>query len=101
MGTIVMPPAAQRHVCRPPTYRPKDEWDTVAPPLAFMRPEDRPTAKPRAIPTRYPYGTLWTCVCGRAWCASRHDGCAPPTYLWTPVRWWQWRLQRRLREAQS
>lgn len=91
------PPA--HHRCQPPRYRPKAEWDTIGPPLAFMRPEDRARAKPVPVPTPYRPGTLWRCGCGLWWVNDVHDGCAPPTYGWRRVQWWHWRLRRRIRQG--
>lgn len=87
------------HTCRPPENRPRTEWRTVAPPLGFMRPEDRATAKPYPVPTPYPPGTVWRCSCGRAWVRrpGQHYG-RDRTHTgggWAPVRWYQYRLRRR------
>lgn len=100
-----------RHRCNPPRYRPKAEWTKVPPPLGFMRPEDRATAKPVAVPTHYPPGTVWRCACGRLWHATlapphpRGGGYAsgPQSVLWCPVRWYHRQLRRQaaIRDTQE
>lgn len=92
------------HRCHPPRHRPKAEWQRVSPPRAMVAPKDRDRAKPMLVPTAYPAGTLWRCQCGRGW---RNVLTPPPRYgytpggatHWVPVQWWQWRLRKRLREA--
>lgn len=102
MSAQAYPPPAPPHHCQPPRYRPQAEWRTIAPPIGFMRPQDRKTAKPIPIPTAYPDGTLWRCVCGRTWVrrAGEHYGSNPhlghTEGRWAPVRWWQRRLLNRV-----
>lgn len=45
--------------------------------------------------------SIWQCsICGRYWYQSDEtDGCAPPTYLWKQVRWWNFRLRAAIRTA--
>jgi hypothetical protein len=89
--TVYIPPL--RHSCQQPRYRPRSEWQTVAPPLAFMRPRDRLNAKSMPIPTGYPPGTVWVCGCGRGWiaCQDRYG-----LGDWVPVRWWNFRIRKRI-----
>lgn len=41
-------------------------------------------------------GSTWHCLdCGRYWIKDLHDGCAPPSWDWRPVRWWNFNTRRR------
>jgi hypothetical protein len=92
------------HRCQPPQRRPREEWRQVLMPLAWMKPEDRKrlAGKTMPIPTPYPPGTVWVCVCGRGWIKERpeHYGNSPHRgYVernWRPVRWWHRRVKKRI-----
>jgi hypothetical protein len=98
-----LPPAvvhepAPIHRCAPPRYRPESEWRKVSPPPGWSR---NRKAK-LAVPTVYPAGTVWVCVCGRGWIkrpAPHYSNNPHYGYGigdWTPVRWWHRRVKKRI-----
>lgn len=51
-------------------------------------------------PNSEPPGAVFKCDCSRHWIVSNEtDGCAPPTYRWKRVRWWNLEAQDRIRAA--
>ena len=75
MSRIIKPPRQRDHWCSPP-------WQSGG-----------------YGGTGEPDGTVWVCDCGRAWFSApcyEHYG---PVSHWRSVRWYHWRLRRRIRGA--
>ena len=72
-----------------------------APGMLFAPEKAGPCCTWQDLPREAPVGSIYRCEHYRLWHAPYNDGWAPPSPVWIPVRWWNFRVLRRARKAQG